>query len=103
MFGEKRASELSSPLCGPGNKGSELSNTLNFIRTLVNGAFMAFMYVMGLIVPFLWPVWSLLSHVGVLIHTGKPLLQSYCVLSIRLYRGGTAAFWQHACSCSRHV
>ena len=70
MFGEKRASELSSPLCawtwcGPGNKGSELSNTLSFIHTLVNGAFMASMYVVGLIVPFLWPVWSLLFHMGV--------------------------------------
>ena len=34
--------------CGPGNKGSELSSTLNFIYTLVYAAVMAFMYVVCL-------------------------------------------------------
>ena len=38
--------------CGPGNKGSELSNTLNFIYTLLYGAFIAFIHVVSLFVPF---------------------------------------------------
>ena len=73
--------------CGPGNKGSELSNTLNVIYTLVFDASIAFMYVMSLFVIYLWPCVVFVSPRGCIDTYRKDIAPKLlCLISIRLHR-----------------